>query len=379
MNTCHAMLRGLVAPALAALVAASAAAPAAADEVMALGYARGRAAIAVARPDSAAASAAARAQCGSDCRILAVAPAGTCFALAREQGPTFGWAVEETEPVAREAATGACRDGNRGRSCAVVAARCLPAERAPAHYGSPTPLHVANPTNTIVIIHMHGSRQPNEPDPCEMNQVNAEYGVPSVINALDGTVIAGRRVLVDGFCPPTRVGVMDPQIGQLTKLAPRVLDLGRRAAAYVAAGVPPRQIILSGHSSGGWAALMVERERPDVIGGVIAFAPGAFGTSGARPALTQQVRRTRYAELRSAARLRALVFGFAGDDFESADDLQVLALTRGVSFMPIPQPGPAGRRCVLPPHSRVRDPCFSETQGGRIRAFIAARVAGSSS
>jgi pimeloyl-ACP methyl ester carboxylesterase len=212
-----------------------------------------------------------------------------------------------------------------------------------------------------------------------MDQVNAEYGVPGVIRALDGTVIAGRRVVVDGFCPPTRVGVMDPQIGQLSKLHPRALDLGRRAAAYVAAGVPARQIILSGHSSGGWAALMVERERPDVIGGAIAFAPAAFGTAGTRPPLTQQVRRMRYAELHNVARLRALVFGFAGDEFESADDLQVLALTRGVIFVPIPNQGPAGRRCILPPHSRVRDPCFSETQGARIRAFIAARVAGGAS
>jgi hypothetical protein len=57
----------------------------------------------------------------------------------------------------------------------------------------------------------------------------------------------------------------------------------------------------------------------------------------------------------------------------------VLALIRGVVFVPIPNPGPAGRHCILPPHSRVRDPCFSETQGARIRAFIAARVAGGAS
>jgi pimeloyl-ACP methyl ester carboxylesterase len=209
-----------------------------------------------------------------------------------------------------------------------------------------------------------------------MDRINAEYGVPSVIHALDGTTIAGRRVVVDGFCPPSRVGVMDPRIGQLSKLAVRARELGTRAAAYVAAGVPSRQIIVSGHSSGGWAALMVERERPDVVGGAMAFAPAAFGTAAGRPPLTVQVRRTRYAELRSAARLRALIFGFAGDDFESADDLRVLARVPGASFVAIPEPGPAGRRCALPPHARVRDPCFGETQGPRIRAFIAARVGG---
>src|SRR5215510_5897599 len=157
--------------------------PATADDVMALAYARGRAAIGVARTDSAAAIAAARAQCGPECRILAVAPAGTCLALARDQGPSFGWALEAAEQSAREAATGACRDGKSGRSCSVIAARCLAAQRAPAQYGSPSPLRIADPANTIVIIHMHGSRQPDEPDPCEMDQINAEYGVPSVIHA----------------------------------------------------------------------------------------------------------------------------------------------------------------------------------------------------
>ncbi len=369
----QAFIRGAFALALA-LVATPA--PAVAEDVMALAYARGRAAIGVARPDSAAAIAAARAQCGPECRILAVAPAGTCLALASERGPAFGWALEGGEEAAREAAAGACRDGNRSRSCAVVAAQCLPAARAPAYYGSRSPLRIADPASTIVIIHMHGSRQPNEPDPCEMDRINAEYGVPSVIHALNGAVIGGRRVLVDGFCPPSRVGVMDPRIGQLSKLTQRALELGTRAAAYVAAGVPPRQIILSGHSSGGWAALMVERERPDVIGGAIAFAPAAFGMAASRPSLTMEVRRTRYGELRSASRLRALIFGFAGDDFESADDLRILGRVPGVSFVAIPEPGPAGRRCALAPHIRVRDPCFGETQGARIRAFIAARATG---
>ena len=87
----------------------------------------------------------------------------------------------------------------------------------------------------------------------------------------------------------------------------------------------------------------------------------------------------RAANLRVLETVRSIRLVLDAEVQRMAGGLQVLALTRGVSFMPIPDPGPSGRRCVLPPHSRVRDPCFSETQGGRIRAFIAARVAGGTS
>src|SRR5262249_45276997 len=100
---------------LSLALVAGGAATGAADEMMALASAPGRAAIGVGRPDSAAASAAARATCGAACRILAVAPAGTCVALAREQGPSLGMAVADSEQQARDVATGACRDGNRRR------------------------------------------------------------------------------------------------------------------------------------------------------------------------------------------------------------------------------------------------------------------------
>jgi hypothetical protein len=357
---------------------ALAATPAAAEDTMALVYARGsgRVAIAIARPDSAAAIAAARAECGADCAVMAVVAAGSCLALAREAGQSFGWSTGDSEASARASATGFCRGADAARTCPAIAARCLPNPRAPSHYGSATPVAIADPANTIVIIHSHGSRPAREVDPCEMDRVNAGYGVPNVIHALDGATIAGRRVVVDGFCTPTRGGVIDSRTGQAVgKITPRAREIGERAAAYVAMGVPPRQIILSGHSAGGWASLLVERQRPEVIGAVIAFAPAAFGRAVVRDAPLQATRRARYAELTAAVQLRALIFGFVEDSYETADDLRALAAVRGVEFVAIPQPGPDGRRCALAPHTRVRDPCFAETQGQRIRAFIATRVA----
>jgi pimeloyl-ACP methyl ester carboxylesterase len=367
-----------IAAALALLVPA--AGQAVADDVMALVYSRGsgRAAIAVARPDSAAAVAAARQECGADCETMAVAAAGSCFALAREPSAGFGWARGANEAETRAAAVGFCRRRDAARACPVIAARCLPTSPAPESYGRDTPRPIADPAHAIVVIFIHGA-QPAElgPDPCEMDHVNAPFGVPNVVHALDGASIAGHRVWVDGFCPPTRIGPIDPRTGQRTnRLDPRVRETGARAAAYAAMGVPPARIFLVGHSLGGWGSLVVERRQPELIGGVIAFAPAAFGIAATRPPGVAADRLRRYAELTAAPRLRALIFGFAEDAYETADDLRALAAVSGVEFVAIPQPGPAGRRCVMAPHARLRDPCFAETQAQRIRAFIAARIAG---
>lgn len=349
---------------------------AAAEDLLALAYGRGgRVAIEVAGPDIAAAGGAARTVCGADCNVLAVVPAGTCVAVARAPGISFGWAIRENEAADSAAAAAIESCSRRGAaSCAVIAQRCLAA--VPARPAGERLRALADPERTIVVIHSHGSRPTREVDPCEMDRVNAPYGVPFVINDLDGTTIAGRRVVVDGFCTPTRVGPLDPNTGlRVSKLIPRAREIAARAAAYVAAGVPPRQIFLSGHSAGGWASLLVERERPDLIGGVVAFAPAAFGQAATRAPQVEAVRQRRYAQLTSSAALRALVYGFAGDAFETAEDLSALARVPGVEFVAVPDAPLDGRTCVFAPHVRMRDPCFSETQAGRVRRFIAAQVA----
>lgn len=349
-----------------------------AQDVMALAYARstGRAEFAIGRTSAAAASAA-RAACGERCEVVAVAPAGICLALAAEPRVTYGWSMREAgeETRAREAASERCRRGDGARQCAVLVSRCLPAVPAPAHYGDAQPAPITDPRRTIVIIHSHGSLPPDRPDPCDMDRINAPFGVPAVIHALHETTIAGLRVVVDGFCTPTRVGSVDPATGQFGKLLPRAREIGDRAAAYAAAGVPPRQIIVSGHSAGGWASLLAARDRQDVVGAAIAFAPAAWNRAAVRPPPVEALRQRRYAEMRAAPRLPALVFGFAGDDFENADDLRALAAIPGLEFVAIPEAGSPGRTCVFEPHTRLRDPCFAESQGARIRAFIAARVA----
>jgi hypothetical protein len=353
------------------------AAPAAAQRGLALAYAPGTERAALADGvDSDAASRAAETACGPGCRTLAVVPASYCLAFARGRA-AHGWSAQEfgRDAAARERAVSYCQGSDASRGCAVIAARCLAPMPAPAGYGSATPLPVADPRAAIVVIYSHGSEPPTQPDPCEMDRINAAYGVPWVVHALDGETIAGRRVVVDGFCTPTRVGVLDPATGRLSKLVPRAREIAQRAAAYVAAGVPARQVIVAGHSAGGWASLMALRDHPEAIAAAIAFAPAGFDRAATRPPDLQALRARRYAEMTAASRLPALIFGFDGDAFESPNDLSALAAVSGVEVVAFPDPGPAGRRCVLEAHIRVRDLCFSETQAPVLRRFIAAMLA----
>jgi pimeloyl-ACP methyl ester carboxylesterase len=132
---------------------------------------------------------------------------------------------------------------------------------------------------------------------------------------------------------------------------------------------------VAGHSAGGWASLVALRDNPEAIGAAVAFAPAAFDRAATRPPDVQALRRQRYAEMTAATRLPALIFGFDGDAFETAADLSALATIPGVRLVAMPEPGFDELGCVLEPHIRVRDLCFSETQDVRLRGFIAAMVA----
>jgi hypothetical protein len=88
---------------------------------------------------------------------------------------------------------------------------------------------------------------------------------------------------------------------------------------------------------------------------VIAFAPAAFGIAATRPPGVAADRLRRYAELTAAPRLRALIFGFAEDAYETADDCARSRRVRGrVRRDPAARAGRPALRDA--PHCTVRDP-----------------------
>jgi len=217
---------------------------------------------------------------------------------------------------------------------------------------------IGKPRNTIVVLYTPGSDRNDVASPCRWMA-----SAPGIILQLAGTRIAGKDVLVHGYCSKA-TGTL-PERSMAEARAP---ELERIVRAYVKQGVPTNQIIVAGHSMGGWAALLVGARRNVDIAGFIAFAPGnGVWTKDKRgPRHAGAVRRQK-TSVEGLERLDGLVFAFYGDPFNEPGDLEHLAGIPGIVFV-------ATEPCALNAHMTALYDCFWHQYEDEVRAFIEARV-----
>ncbi|WP_370153700.1 alpha/beta hydrolase family protein [Ferrovibrio sp.] len=259
-----------------------------------------------------------------------------------------------------------------GVALLVLAVKAARAGEVPAHYGKAALPPLSNPAGTIVIIYSHGSGPDKTMDSCQMNRIDSSSGVPAVVHGLYGRSIAGKTVLVDGFCSLV-LGEFDDATGtgdHKVMLRSRIIEA--RARAFIAAGVPARQIFLFGHSMGGWASLMALARNPETANAVVAFAPAFAGKIGQRSPVRQKLRDDYAALITGAGRLPALVYASPEDSFETAATLAFLGQIQEVTLIAVPVGVIDGVPCDSSTtfHTVVRNPCFSQTQGKVLEKFI---------
>ena len=124
--------------------------------------------------------------------------------------------------------------------------------------------HVPNPENTLVIIFGHGI------DPKVDLWARCPRNLPIFLTYLVHSKIENLDIVVFRQCSQIRGGSFD------VLPAARADELDRIVGAFLAHGLPPRQIVVGGQSFGAWVALTYANRdgAPDRIGSVIAFAPG---------------------------------------------------------------------------------------------------------
>jgi pimeloyl-ACP methyl ester carboxylesterase len=252
------------------------------------------------------------------------------------------------------------------------------AQVLPAHYGQGDLPPLDNPAKTILLLFSHGSGQEFVNDPCEMQKYNAAYGVPAVVHDLYGQMIGNLKIIVDGYCTPTRRGYydMNSHSGD-PKVMLRSIDIEARAKSFAAAGVPVRQIFLVGHSAGGWASLMAKVRNPGIANSVIAFSPAFAGQRSSRKPGWQWLQDKYVEDIRKAPRLDALVFAIENDAFETPQTLKFLSAIPGVTEVVLSDNKISGVACdsSTSSHALVRNPCFRHTQFDRLKTFIEQRLA----
>ena len=145
-------------------------------------------------------------------------------------------------------------------------------------------LQVSDPSNKIIIIYNHGS---NETD---RKTKFCFWGKDPVKNmaSLVGDKVNGKEIMVYLFCTHKLEGDMgkkknvwhnwQPPYKGTTKIERRVEANLNLVENFVSMGVPRKQIIITGHSCGGWTTLMLTSQYMDKVGGGIALNAACYWT-----------------------------------------------------------------------------------------------------
>ncbi len=217
---------------------------------------------------------------------------------------------------------------------------------------------ISDPADRIVILYTGGSASNEVVGTCQ-----SMGGAPGILLDQVGTEIAGKTVLVHGYCSQATGRLPARSMSEA-----RAPDLEGIVAEYHRQGVPPRQIFLSGHSMGGWAAVLVGARKNVEIGGFIAFAPAnGVWTKQQRGAIHEGVVRRQTTSVEGLDRLDGLVFTFYGDPFNSPEDLEHLAAIPGIEFV-------ATEPCRGQSHFTFRQSCFAEQFVDKVRTFVESRI-----
>ena len=147
-----------------------------------------------------------------------------------------------------------------------------------------TKLEVSDPSNKIIIIYNHGS------DETDRKTKKCFWSKEIVKNmaSLVGDKINGKEIMVYLFCTHKLEGDMgkkknvwhnwQPPYKGTTKIERRVEANLNLVENFVSMGVPRKQIIITGHSCGGWTTLMLTSQYMDKVGGGIALNAACYWT-----------------------------------------------------------------------------------------------------
>ncbi len=237
---------------------------------------------------------------------------------------------------------------------------------------------INNPTKKIVVIFTPGSGHNLKPTPCTPNKPNSPYGIPNVLLDLSKKSIKDNQVILDGFCSK-EVGTKFSKYSIETKPEARSKDIIKKIEMYVKSGIPEKHIFISGHSVGGWTALLVGQKLKYDIGGIIAFAPAFAGKYKTRTDFWKKIYKDRINKLKQSEYINGIVFAFKGDPFNKQEDLSFLKYVKGIKFVPLSDEymeEKVGYECSefnkrnIGKHKSVYKECFRESQNKAIINFI---------
>lgn len=94
--------------------------------------------------------------------------------------------------------------------------------------------------------------------------------------------------------------------------------------SFLTVGVQPKNIVVAGHSAGGWTSLLAAASYPEKFGSLIAFAPAFAGTRRDEkqyPWWRQIIRPEQVEMIKKSNGVRKLIFAYENDKYNRPSDL----------------------------------------------------------
>jgi len=216
---------------------------------------------------------------------------------------------------------------------------------------------ITDKQNTILIIYNHGSDNDQRTDKC----TDPGNNVAKVIRDLHNKKIKNFNVKIYRFCTgakgwskkeQTKMWKAHEKSGKLdielkdkdgTPLINKQKQNQRRRVikekidSFIGEGF--KNIILAGHSSGGWQAIKIKAEFPELVKGVIGLNPGAGGTVQNRKDWPWWENVRYYGFVEDLSQLNAIIMTHDKDHFNSPKDYSLFSNLNSVKFVNLTKSG----------------------------------------
>ena len=237
---------------------------------------------------------------------------------------------------------------------------------------------ITDKKNTILIIYNHGSDYDQVTDKCTSPSNN----VPRVIRYLHNKKIRNFNIKIYRLCTgakgwskkeQTKMWKAHEKSGKLAielkdkdgtplinkqKQNQRRRVIKKKVDSFIEEGF--ENIILAGHSSGGWQSIKIKAEFPELAKGVIGLHPGAGGTVKNRKDWPWWTDVRYYGLVKDLSKLNALIITHDKDQFNSPSDYSIFSNLNSVKFQNLSDIGCKKKKILGGYHGIALTNCYAD-------------------
>ena len=237
---------------------------------------------------------------------------------------------------------------------------------------------ITDKKNTILIIYNHGSDYDQLTDKC----TKPWNDVAQVIRNLHNKKIKNFNIKIYRLCTgakgwskteQTKMWKAHEKSGKLSielkdkggtplinkqKQNQRRRVIKKKVDSFIEEGF--ENIILAGHSSGGWQSIKIKAEFPELAKGVIGLHPGAGGTVKNRKDWPWWEDVRNYGFVEDLSQLNAIIVTHDKDHYNSPKDYSLFSNLNSVKFVNITQTGCKKKKTLAGYHGIALTKCFAE-------------------